>query len=211
MTCPANHKSKAVQVQATWGKRFDELLFVSEGNDSSVSLPIFAVAEELSGREHLTAKTMQAFDHVYTRYVNEIDWFMKADDDTYVIVENLRLFLSTQNTSEPVIFGHHFKPNVNSQGYLSGGAGYVLSKEALRRFGTRPCGFCANDTGYEDVEMGDCMQKLGVIVGDSRDEFNRSRFHGYTPDTHMEGKYSDWYREMDFHGAKQVGILSKRT
>ena len=41
--------------------------------------------------------------------------------------------LQPYNSSEPVYFGCKFKPYV-SQGYMSGGAGYVLSKEALKRF-----------------------------------------------------------------------------
>ena len=40
----------------------------------------------------------------------------QADDDTYVIVENLRYFLSNKNSSEPIFFGHHFKTIVK-QGY----------------------------------------------------------------------------------------------
>ena len=51
-------------------------------------------------------------------------------------MENLRYFLSGENTSEPIYFGHHFKTIVK-QGYYSGGGGYVLSKEALRRFGEK--------------------------------------------------------------------------
>ena len=43
-----------------------------------------------------------------------------------------RYLLSDKNSSSPVYFGHKFKPYVE-QGYFSGGAGYVLSKEALMR------------------------------------------------------------------------------
>ena len=50
-----------------------------------------------------------AFDYVYQHYYNDFEWFMKADDDTYVIMENLRYFLSNEDTNEPIYFGHWFK------------------------------------------------------------------------------------------------------
>ena len=67
----------------------------------------------VTGREHLTAKTMHAFDYAYRQHLNEFDWFIKADDDTYLIVENLRYMLSAHSPQEPVYFGHHFKTIVN--------------------------------------------------------------------------------------------------
>ena len=32
----------------------------------------------------------------------QADWFIKCDDDTYLIVENLRYFLSNENPTDPV-------------------------------------------------------------------------------------------------------------
>lgn len=48
-------------------------------------------------------------------------------------MENMRYMLNYHNSTDPVYFGFRFKPYVK-QGYMSGGSGYVLSKEALRRF-----------------------------------------------------------------------------
>ena len=113
------------------------------------------------------------FRYLYKNHIDEADWFLKADDDTYIVLENLRYMLQGQNSSEAVYFGCKFKPYVK-QGYMSGGAGYVLSKEAVRRFATRGMSdktgaLCRKDGGgAEDVEMGKCMENLGVRAGDSR-------------------------------------------
>lgn len=47
----------------------------------------------------------------------------------------MRYMLHYHNKSDPVYLGFRFKPIVK-KGYMSGGAGYVLSKEAVRRFVT---------------------------------------------------------------------------
>jgi glycoprotein-N-acetylgalactosamine 3-beta-galactosyltransferase len=43
-------------------------------------------------------------------------------------MENMRYFLSSYNTSEPLWFGHKFKTIVK-QGYFSGGAGNIITND----------------------------------------------------------------------------------
>ena len=202
LTCPDNLDKKAAHVRDTWGKRCNILLFISSVQNDSFPTIGFNLPE---GRSHLTAKTMLAFRHIYQNYFDKADWFMKADDDTYVIVENVRYFLSDQNTNDPVYFGHHFKANVK-QGYFSGGGGYIISKEALRRYGSIPnnSSICAKDGGSEDSQFGRCMESLGVRVGNSTDSLGRSRFHCFKPETHVAGRYPDWYYKYDANGAHKV-------
>ncbi|KAL4222089.1 Core 1 synthase [Mactra antiquata] len=201
MTCADNLQSKAVHVRNTWAQRCNKLVFISSENNASFPTIGLDIPE---GREHLTGKTMRALRYMYDHHFDEADWFMKADDDTYVILENLRYFLSGQNKDDPIFFGHHFKTIVK-QGFFSGGAGYVLSKEAMRRFGARAndTKLCRQDGIAEDVEFGKCMENLGVKAGNSSDKYGRSRFHCFDPQTHLMGGYPDWYYKYDAHGAQK--------
>lgn len=202
MTGPQNLDAKAVHVRNTWGTRANKLLFMSSTWNSSFPTVGLNVSE---GRDHLTAKTMQAFKYVYDNHLNDADWFMKADDDTYVIMENLRYLLSDYNSSDPIYFGHIFKVIVPG-GYASGGAGYVLSKEALKRValhGVKNITICRPDGGAEDAEMGKCLLNLGIKLMPSTDKLGRSRFHCFGPEAHLQGSYPDWYFKYDALGAKK--------
>jgi glycoprotein-N-acetylgalactosamine 3-beta-galactosyltransferase len=72
-------------------------------------LPIAPIKNITAGYEHLTQKSTLAFLFAYENYLNDFEWFVKADDDTYLFVDHLKTFLSEQNPLEPVTFGYNFK------------------------------------------------------------------------------------------------------
>ena len=66
--------------------------------------------------------------------MDEFDYFAKADDDTFLIIENLKRYLAHRDWNEPEFFGHrmYFKVDGKKITYNSGGPGQILSRPALK-------------------------------------------------------------------------------
>ncbi|KAG8222550.1 hypothetical protein J437_LFUL004586, partial [Ladona fulva] len=200
MTKPENHATKAMAVKETWGRRCNSLFFmsskagemgstwkreprcsfISKRHEAYFSLPAVPLNVP-EGRNNLWSKTRAAFSYLSAKgYLDDkVDWVLKADDDTFVVMENLRYFLTQYNHEETIYVGLHFKKYLK-QGFMSGGTGekilerggnlsslsnlvfenkprYVLSRAAAKRFVTEALpgnNSCRNTTQrFEDVEM----------------------------------------------------------
>ncbi|OWF55768.1 glycoprotein-N-acetylgalactosamine 3-beta-galactosyltransferase 1-like [Mizuhopecten yessoensis] len=201
LTMERNMDNRVVVVNATWAKRCNKVLYLlctdRKGRD------ILSTCSVGESKEHLTGKVRYTLKYMYKHYLHKYDWFLKADDDTYVIMENLRYLLSHYPTNKAGYLGYHFKLFVN-QGYMSGGAGYVINKQALKQL--VEVGFsqnhCLEDGGNEDVEIGKCLQASNVSVFSSLDKFQRETFHTDTPWQHTLGlqpSYLDRYSTNHVH------------
>uniref|UniRef100_A0A8C8E744 N-acetylgalactosaminide beta-1,3-galactosyltransferase n=1 Tax=Otus sunia TaxID=257818 RepID=A0A8C8E744_9STRI len=93
MTGPRTLETKARHVRATWARHCNVALFMSSEPDEhfpAVGLPV------REGRHQLYWKTIRAFQYVHQHHLGQADWFLKADDDTFVVVANLRWLLAGQ-------------------------------------------------------------------------------------------------------------------
>lgn len=107
LTTPQYFDTRARAVNLTWAPRCDKFTFISEYSNDTKGLPIAPIANISSGHAHLTQKTTLALHYIHDNFLNDYDWLVKADDDTYIFVENLKSFLKEQNPSEPITFGYN--------------------------------------------------------------------------------------------------------
>jgi len=178
LTRPSNWETRGKAVKNTWAKRCHKAIFfytrIPDCTSHSICRESSAVGLDVpDGRDHLTAKTLGALNYssMYAKYGSEADYFLKADDDTYVITENLQLTLSRFHSISLLYLGNLFT-KILPKGYNSGGAGYILSNQAaklLLRNRTLYPSECREDGGNEDVEIGRCLAKLSVYPQDYLD------------------------------------------
>ncbi|CAP30629.1 Protein CBG11315 [Caenorhabditis briggsae] len=198
------HDTRSLAINETWIHRCDHgQLFTSEKfNDTRIPYStVFAGIPD--NYYNLFFKSRYAFRHIYTNISSEFDWYLKADDDTYVIVENLKAFLSTLNPEEPHYLGYVLKPYLKN-GYNAGGAGYILSRAALKIFAEKlyPNATLCPDDIYEDVGIARCLANAGIYPEDTRNSHGQNRFNTFSPtETFHQTKASvDWVKFLEKKG-----------
>ena len=175
---------------------------------ADASLPAVAMPIGEESRSKLWLKAKLTLKYIYVNHLDDADWFFKADDDTFAIVENLRRLVATYDPSKPYYLGRRLRYNDTS--FLSGGAGYILSAEALRRvveegLGEQACpehlpGF------IDDVILGLCLHKIGAIFPDTRDDVGRQRFIPFDVEEFYKGIGDNitYLKEYDYYPLRLV-------
>ena len=164
-----------------------------DNRDDVPDMP-FVYLDIVDTLETLTDKHIATIEYVNENYKNQFDWFLYANDDTYIAMENLKLFLANKCPNEKKLYGKVmiyaplektiYTSGDNTKGFIQGGSGWLASHEAIRLFAEAqkkdPLKFCKWDHGrnglIEDQEISDCYRKVNVYPGESRDEENRERF-----------------------------------
>ena len=109
LTQKKSFKTRAKLMTEAWAKYCDNFkLVLLFNNDTSGLVEIDHVLQPpglaIDAYNRLTDKVFHALKYVYSTYPN-YDWYLKADDDTYVFADNLRWFLSQKDPSKPISFG----------------------------------------------------------------------------------------------------------
>jgi hypothetical protein len=152
-------------------------------------------------------KMYRTWIHIEENYINDFEWFVKVDDDSYLFVDNLRNFVKYYDTNVPHYFGHTLMFRWKEDNIVfNTGIAYVLSRKTLQTivpvFKTMPTwksGFrdrCVDRAGAgEDTNMGVCLRSIGINPDNTLDSRKRQRFLPFFLSAHQNQSYvpDAWY------------------
>ena len=183
MTARSYLLTRACSVWRTWGSQVlqaggDIKFFVGEAdNDGELvamleqcpGLPVVVLANVRDDAYPPQHKSFSMLAWMWDNYGNKSVWFMRADDDVYIKVEQLLEFLRPINSSEPQYLGQAGRGRGLERGQLDlawnenfcmGGPSMVFSwvTLSLMRPNIDAC-YDSMITSHEDVEVGRCVTR----------------------------------------------------
>ena len=167
--------TRGVAINKTWGQTLGQnIRFFSSANTHPLpNLPVVS----LPGTDDTyppQKKVYRMLKYMYDHFINQYNWFMRADDDLYVRVGPLVEFLSTLDPSTDLYIG---QPGIGkpddweriqlypNEHYCMGGPGVVLSRCLLVKLAPHleECLGNVVVSWNEDLEVGRCiMRRLAI-------------------------------------------------
>ena len=169
-------------------------------------------------------KSWKAWLYVGTHHLNDSEWFLKIDDDTFFSPINFKGFARYLNPNESWYIGHTLLHSWKRGNVVfNGGSCYALSRGALARLVDifesesflnpstlrkregRRCNFkclCVPRPGaWEDVTMSVCLHSIGIDPLNTLDEQYKERFFPFkessTSSSTRRGRDDDfWYFQL---------------
>lgn len=173
MTAAKYLETRAEAVYRTWGMELPgKIIFFSSEQSQTRSVPLVPL-KGVDDRYPPQKKSFRMLKYMYDNYIDQFEWFLRADDDVYIRAERLEQFLRSIDSTKPQFIGQAGRGNNEEFGLLSldydenfcmGGPGIILSRETLKRIAPY-LEVCLNNlyTTHEDVEVGRCVRKYAGI------------------------------------------------
>jgi len=218
-TIEKNHY-RIPSIKQTWGPRCDGFIVMSDKTDpvlGTVNVP----HEGNEEYNNIWQKIRSVWSYIYDYHYDSYDWFHIGGDDLYLLVENLRLYLESEeiqlaanggevlpdpskppSSQYPLFLGRRFKERGNADKiFNSGGSGYTMNKAALKALVVDGFPTCMPHlkTFAEDVMVAKCLREnIDVYPYDTKDEDGGERYMPFQPQHHLtykipKGETDDWY------------------
>lgn len=220
MTAQKYLNTRALAIHNTWGQTVPgKLIFFSSSSSRSnctiplVPLPLVDDSYPPQKKSFLMLKFM------HDNFIDEFEWFMRADDDVYIRTDYLEKFLRSVNSSKPQFIGQAGLGNKEEFGQLSlqadenfcmGGPGMIMSKDTLRLV-IPHIRYCLKNlySTHEDVEVGRCIRKFVGIPCTWSYEMQSIFYHSFSGEEVFSGrlKTKEIHRAITLHPIKQPSYM----
>ncbi|XP_041375011.1 chondroitin sulfate synthase 1-like [Gigantopelta aegis] len=192
MTTRQNLATRAAAISRTWGKLVPGkiIFFVGKGKKYNGNLPVVVLNEASDNIYPPQGKSFMMIKHIHDNYLDTFEWFIRADDDLFVKIKDLEVFLRSVNSSRRLYIGQPGLGIPTERGklglrdessfYCLGGPGVVLSRETLRLV-VLSMSTCRNSTftAHEDTELGRCVHRRAGVSCTSAYEFIQLFYQNY--------------------------------
>jgi glycoprotein-N-acetylgalactosamine 3-beta-galactosyltransferase len=146
-------------------------------------------------------KVRSIWSYVYDHYYDKYDWFHIGGDDLFLIVDNLRHYVEseeiqtaqnggvylpdgTETSQIPLYLGLRFKfAGRESDIFNSGGPGYTLNKAALKMLVVEgiPQHFTGHVSSAEDAVVARILRQYQIYPYETKDEHGSERYMHFDP------------------------------
>jgi len=205
-----NHKNHALvkTIVHTWGKRCDGFLAMSDENDASIG----ALSLQHEGPEsydNMWQKTRSILKYAHDHYLQDFDFFHVCGDDVYMVMENMRDYLGSEEVMKlgkpshddeiptsfsqlkPLLLG---APMYVTQDWYAcaGGSGYTLNQAALKLYASEIHYKCRvhDVSSMEDLHLSECFWNVGVKCQGWNVKQRSTRYHGMDAHDQASGAVS---------------------
>jgi len=140
-TCKKYEETRSKIIENTWGKNKDNVVFITDNEFSTLINHIY-IGEYKSGPTYHPENVIKMFNLFLNNYA-DYDFFMIIDDDSYLYIDKLKLYLSFFDRDDNYMIGDflnwiaprreiHFTCDYNK--WVSGGPGIVFTKKCIECF-----------------------------------------------------------------------------
>lgn len=204
---PIESKNTVNFIRNTWGSKCNKLVFATSKIDGNGTDFIKIKYPNLPSKNNIWKNTEFVLRTVYKNYSEFYDWVLVATDDTYVVLENLRLMLTTESLKNSLVFGTG-DPETN---LLTRNA-YVLSKTTLGKLYDAFVDSNCTTEGMDEMEiLTKCLNHVGTAFGRSVDLLGRFFFNiNSIPISLMNMRQTNDYLSMfSIHSVSWSGVSVK--
>ena len=150
-TCQAYEETRAKRLEQTWANNADTV-FITDNDQSELKNHV-CIGPYLRGPTYHPENVKKMFRLFLEKY-SDYDYFMIVDDDTYVYLEKLKVYLSFFDQRDPYMIGDflnwpcflsEYRFGGNYEHWVGGGPGIVFTKSCIEEFQRL---FTAHDVAY---------------------------------------------------------------